>query len=207
MPDLAAPRDVASPYERSPAEGPLMQGEILSHVMQVKLAEGALDQGGEVTVGVEDHPLAIIVTQACDLDWDYKAREGIEINGKPVSDAKLVPNVLLLIVYEAAKIRAEVNSRIWERIRDNKDERYQFLEVAPPEADAAGEGLPEMCIDFKHCFTVPTAELYDRLGNDTRRRARLTVPFREHLSARLGYYLLRVGLPREHLSEPGLSGA
>jgi hypothetical protein len=184
-------------YEPSALTGALRQGEIVSDVIQVRLMIESLVPGAEPAIAEVRHPLAIIMTQDCDLDWDFKARQS---NG---SEGKRIPNVLFCEVIGATELRGRqgINSEIWKRISQNKDERYQFLQRILPDADAVGKGLPELGIDFKRYFTVPTEELYHRLIAQAHRRCRLLSPYLEHLSTRFGYYQFRVALPADHLSE------
>lgn len=63
-------------------------------------------------------------------------------------------------------------------------------------------GLPELGIDFKKIFTIPTDEIYQRIAlGQVKRRAVLVSPYLEHLSSRFAYFLSRIALPQEHLSE------
>ena len=62
----------------SPAEGALRQGEIITSVVdhQVSLETLQLPEGG-LRVDKRRHSHAIVLTQDCDLDWDYKAQRRI----------------------------------------------------------------------------------------------------------------------------------
>jgi hypothetical protein len=175
----------------------LRQGEILSILTQTELEIGSVgaDQGVRITKKV--HPLAIILSQDCDLDLDFKARNG------QVNDDKLLPNILFCEVITAAELKQSggMNSPIWGRVEKNKDERYQFLQKVEPADDAVGQGVDEMGIDFKRYFTIPTAEVYEQLKITTRRRCRLNSPYLEHLSQRFAQYLCRIALPLGHASE------
>ena len=187
-------------YAASSADEALRQGEILSDVIQFRLDITGL---GEFPVGDHArgskfmHPLVVVVSQDCDLDWDFKGRANLK-------SGKELPAVLLCEVNLATEIRnlPDVNSTIWTRIRANKDERYQFLERAPNNCDAQKAGLPEMALDFKRCFSIPTPELYLQVKNQAKRRCRLLSPYVEHLSHRLFYFHARIGLPADHFSEP-----
>ena len=141
-----------------------------------------------------EYPYAIVLSQACDLTQDFSSRQ----NGK-----SQLPDVLFCQLPTADALKAGCGgSDIWKRVKQNKDERYHFLEKVPIDSDAAGEGLPEMGIDFKRYFTLPTEEVYRwiELGQ-TKRRAVLCSPYLEHLSSRFAYFMSRVGLPRDHVSE------
>lgn len=182
--------------------GALRQGEILSDVVQPRptlesLRENVLN-GADLRVDEVRHPLAIVLTQDCDLDWDYKARQ-------PQAKAtKRIPAVLFCQVAPAAEVHAGAGgSDIWKRIQQNKDERYQFLQQVPGDQDALGAGLPELALDFKRYFTVQTDELYLRIElEQAKRRCRLLSPYLEQLSDRFFYFQSRIALPADHESEP-----
>jgi len=145
------------------------------------------------------HPLAVILTQDCDLEQDFKARQG------HVAADKQIPSLLFCEVATAEDLYGfvkQTNKKLWDRIRINKDERYHFLQKVEPGDDALGQGLPEMGIDFKRYFTIPTDELYRRVElSEAQRRCILQSPYLEHLSSRFAYYLSRVALPLDHVSE------
>jgi hypothetical protein len=153
--------------------------------------------GAHQVVQLVTHPLAIVMSQDCDLDWDFGARRA------GAAPAKQMPSVLFCEAIEAAVLRhsTDINSAIWSRIKINKDERYQFLQRVMPDEDALGEGLPELALDFKRYFTIPTDEVYQRLDFQAKRRCRLVSPYLEHLSSRFFAYQARVALPAEHQSE------
>jgi hypothetical protein len=185
-------------YEPS-ITGCLRQGEILTNVVQIRLDPASLNAPEDPVVDFFIHPFALIVSQDCDLDWDFKGRH------EERYAAKKIPSVLFCEVTTAAGLRgrSDINSTIWQRIRENKDERYHFLEKIESAQDAAGEGLPELGIDFKRYFSIPAEELYARIrSGQIKRRCRLVSPYAEHFSLRFAYYLARVALPLDHQSEP-----
>lgn len=185
-------------YLPSPPKGPLRQGEILSDIKQPILRSGS-PGSEEIVVDFIEHPYAIVVSQDCDLDWDYKARH------KEAKENKLMPSVLFCEVTTADNLRhgGSIDSGIWKRIRINKDERYHFLQTIPPEEDALLQGVPELGIDFKRYFTLCTDYVYGALTSSTaQRRCRLISPYLEHLSTRFAYYQFRIALPSDHESEP-----
>lgn len=183
-------------YEPSVLAGPLRQGEILCDLVQPKLkveTVGSL----EAEFVLQIHPYAIIVSQDCDLDWDYKARAATTTD-------KLIPSVLFCEVTTAASLRSSgIQSDIWKRIKINKDERYQFLQKVAEDEDVLQQGLSELGVDFKRYFTLPADEVYARIASkETKRRCRLVSPYLEHFSTRFAYYQFRVALPADHFSEP-----
>ena len=141
-----------------------------------------------------EHPYSIILTQDCDLYWDFDARrEG----NAAASQIKLVPSLLLCELSEENALRGVqgINSDVWRRIAQNSNERFHKLPEVPSEQDLQNEGLPSLVADFKRIFTVPTDELYTRVGASVRRRSVLTDPYLQHFSSRFGYFCLRVALP------------
>lgn len=184
-------------YQPSPLEGPLRQGEILCNVSQLSLIIDTIESS-EKKFANESHTYAIVVSQDCDLDLDHQARNGT------VAPDKQLPNILFCRVTTAEILRGSggVDSGIWKRVKINKDERYHFLQKVDPVEDALGEGLPELGIDFKRYFTIPTEEIYLRLKRaETQRRCCLLSPYLEHLSTRFAYYQFRVALPSDHVSD------
>ena len=168
----------------------LRQCEIISDVIQhVYRAE---------TKGVDEvpHPYTIVLSQDCDLLREFDAAE------------KQEPGLVLnsILVYEAEpwaflKPRLPAGRDIWKRIVQNKDERYQFLEAVPPELDLLAKGIPELVIDFRRYFTIPSRDMHRQCcgpSASARRRCRLDMPYREHLQCRAAFYMQRVMLPRGH---------
>lgn len=177
--------------------GPLRQCDILSGIVQYNPL--ASKNREPVRFNQVTHPFAIVLSQDCDLDWDYRAR----CNESP--QHKRIPNVLFCEAIEAEKLRGreDINSHIWRRITQNIDERYGFLEQVAAEHDACGEGIPELGIDFKRYFTLATPEIYSQVDHGVaKRRARLLSPYLEHLASRFMAFQARVALPRSHRQLP-----
>lgn len=175
----------------------LCQGEIVRGVIQAHLKiETIGSQAEEMTL--KDHPLAIILSQDCDLEQDHFSRT------RNQQQDKLIPNVLFCEMVTAQQLKASqgLNSSLWGRVAINSNERYHFFQRVPLEDDACDEGLEELGIDFKRYFTIPTDEVYQRLElGEIKRCSVLCSPYLEHLSSRFAFYLSRVALPTPHVSE------
>ncbi|OFV96271.1 MAG: hypothetical protein A3F68_09630 [Acidobacteria bacterium RIFCSPLOWO2_12_FULL_54_10] len=184
-----------STFMPSPTEGAFQQGEILTDVIQVHIRVETLAAGADdIELQEKNHPYAVVITQACDLDWDFKVQNGEQ--DQNLRELKLVPNILLCEVIDENTLRPKIRgSDIWKRIVGNQDERYHSFPPIKATADLLGQGLPALIVDFKRVFTIPSTELYRRLVLGLRRRAVLTNPFLQHFSSRFGYYCLRVALP------------
>ena len=178
---------------------PLRQTEILSNVLEIRQT---LDTFRSRAVPAEleriTHPLAVIMTQDCDLERDFFVRCLAPTVEVPAEG--LLPNVLLCPAVTVQELMALTpkGRDIWRRVKDNRDERYHVLQRVEASEDVFGRGLPAMGIDFKRYFTVPTDELYAQLELGANRRCVLASPYLEHLSTRFGYFLSRVALPRPH---------
>jgi len=187
-------------YTKS-TEGGLRQGELISDLTVLSVFDAETTDAAELIAEQITIPLAIVITQDCDLDWDFRNRS---CDGEKKPD-KEVPWIMFCEVSPAAEIRGLqfVNSGKWRSIKTNKDERFQFFESVPSSFDLREDGLAEMCLDFKRCFSMVTSSVYSQIRcGHANRRTRLTSPYLEHFSSRIFYYHSRVGLPADHMSEP-----
>lgn len=197
-------RPSAHIYRASPAvtKSCLRQGEIVSNISRFRIDPDTL---GSENLGVQFalHEFAIVLTQDCDLEQDFNVRSVGNLSDK------LLPNVLFCNLAKAEDLRGTpattgINSDMWKRISQNKDERYHFLQAVDGSCDAQQIGLPELGLDFKRYFTLPTDEIYHRIeSGEAKRRCVLASPYLEHLSSRFAHFLCRVALPEDHFSEPG----
>lgn len=174
----------------------LRQGEIISDLRKPLVKPGSW--ADNPIVDLEIQPYAMLITQDCDLEQDHRARQAGTRNDK------VLPCLLFCEVFSAEELfsRLERNSKIWNRIKINKDERYHYVQKCEETEDALGKGLPELGIDFKRYFTLNTEEVYQQTEDGVaRRRCKLTSPYLEHLSSRFAHYLSRVALPTDHHSD------
>jgi hypothetical protein len=112
------------------AECFLAQGEIISNLIHVHIELASLEKPPNRMVP-KIHPLAVILSQGCDLEQDYNSRQGI------VSPDKTIPTVLFCEVIEANVSRSLVKkSDAWNRIQINNDERYHFFQMVEPSFDS-----------------------------------------------------------------------
>ena len=185
-------------YRLSPQSSPLFQGEIVANLIQARLDVASIGPDRSPVVNLVTHPYAVVLTQDCDLEGDFMLRS------KQRQTGSLIPEILFCEVAEAEgfKSGADIKSDIWRRVRTNKDERYHYLRGVATEVDAAGRGTPDLALDFKRYFSIPTDEILRRLEIDElKRRACLEPPYREHLATRFFYYHSRVALPEGHFGQ------
>ncbi|NQE35189.1 hypothetical protein [Microcoleus asticus] len=191
-------------YQRSNKNTSLRQGEILTNVTQYNVDPAALSsEQPDISLSVNQitHPYAIVVTQDCDLDWDYKARAEKE-QSKP---DKFLNSVILCEISKAEEVRKSgnnMNRKEWELVSTQRHERFYFLEKIDVDYELQQQGLPELTVDFKRVFAIEAATLYYQLNNGmTLRRAILCSPYLEHFSRRYYSFHGRVALPAQYESE------
>jgi len=192
-------------YRASNDKEALRQGEILTGLIQVKpVASESSPNLDQIQFKRIVHPYAIIVTQNCDLDWDYSARQNRD---KP---NKLLNSILFCEVHTAQEIRSnktvQLNSADWNLVKSNRYQQYHFLEKIPLERESSQEGIPELTVDFKKIFAIDADFLYHQINNNNfaKRRAVLESPYLEDFSHRYHDFHGRVALPAQHESEKGV---
>lgn len=187
---MSETRETSPVYATAGLDRELRQGEIITGLSQY-----APDfTSGELEIVTTEHPYSVVLSQDCDLLWDFEAREK--------GDPPLLNGVLLYELWAGSEKSARLpGSDVWKRIKQNKDDRYHFLEAVPAALDLPGLGLPELVVDFKRYFTLAPGEIYRQVSaGETLRRCRLQMPYREHLQCRAGFYFQRVMLPVDHIS-------
>lgn len=192
-------------YQVSVKNSALRQVEILTEVIQFKPninQSSTLDIENQLFT-VITHPYAIVVTQDCDLDWDYKARENIKLTGG--KSAKLLNSILLCEIGTARSVRDNkdviTNRKDWELVESHRHERFYFFEEITPECDLEQVGLPELTSDFKKVFGIDAEYLYHQLNiGIAKRRSVLISPYLEHFSNCYHNFHRRVALPSPYKS-------
>lgn len=192
-------------YTVSTKGSALRQGEILTGVVQYKPKIDSITTPESNSIPFEKviHPYAIVVSQDCDLDWDYGARNNTREDKSKSS--KLLNSILLCEVDTARSIRDDknrhINSTEWNYINTNRHERYHFFQEIIPELDLEQSGLPELTLDFKRIFGIDAENLYYQVKNGiTKRRSILFSPYLEHFSTRYHFFHQRVALPSPIMS-------
>jgi len=183
----------AQTYAKSENDGALRQGEILSDFIQYQLDIDKLRAHEPLEVLQISHTLVIVLSQDCDLDQDYTRRQ----NGK--TDNLLASLLFCSVALNDDDFRHGIglNTKEWKKVLENREPRLHYLRVVPQADDTHNEGLPDLVVDFRQYFSVPTAEAY-LCAEAARRRCRLETPYAEHLSQRFFAYMGRVALPLDH---------
>lgn len=131
-------------YIPSAHDDRLRQGEVLSDLVEWNIV---FNDQGEAEADHVDHPFAVIVTQDCDLEQDYRARTDPEMKPQQRENG-LLAHVLVVVAanFEASKEKF-AGSDVRRRAHQNKDERYQFLAPGGPTEDLLGLGFPSLILD------------------------------------------------------------
>jgi hypothetical protein len=173
----------------------LYQGEIVEGLIQVRQSLETLGESGPLKLDEVVHPFAIVMTQDCDLEQEFRIRSGAR------EGTSALPNILFCEAITTTDLKGNVppGKDIWKRVIQNRDERYQCLESVPPSQDLLGKGIPCLGCDFKRYFTVCVDEVYRRIElKQITRRSRLITPYAEHLLSRFSIFQSRVPLPENH---------
>jgi len=189
-------------YQPSKKDFSLRQGEILTGVVQYNpVIEQISLELQELPFTPISHPYAIIVTQDCDLDWDYKARKNSS------NSAKILNSIVLCEIDTAEGIRNNtdgMNRKEWDLVVAHRHERFYFFEKISSKHEMEQEGLPELTADFKKVFGLDAATLYRQIElGIVKRRTVLISPYLEHFSRRYYSFHSRVALPFQYESEKG----
>lgn len=150
-------------------------------------------------------PMAVIVSQACDVN-----SMGEMVSGQGGKATKYMPAILMCPIYnvEVAK-KANHLSDVFTELRiskqdDQNDVLFNSGELSVAKKDwhyryhaltiqiAGKTVLENALIDFKHYFTVPAAYLIENRNN---RLFRLDSLFAEQITLKFSTYLSRVAIP------------
>ena len=190
-------------YRRALSTGALRQGEIVSNLIQARIRLETIG-AEELVVDETEHEYAVVVSQDCDLDWDWNARKNVD------KSAKFLSSVLFCEAKPADELAHGhgYGRKERDKLKQNRDERYQFLQEVERELDLLESGVPELVVDFKRYFSLPVDEVYARLEiRELKRRCLFNDPYLQHLISRFCYYQCRVALPEQHYSEPYIKPA
>lgn len=133
---------------------------------------------------------AVVMSQDCDINSDYICRKSHKNNNQSL------PTILICPAYNCASFCMGQHIQGWkmdtsvskEKLIKNEDfKRYHYLE------EDIDNSVPELAIDFKHFFALPTDFLYDNRKDHY--VATINELFREALSQRFAVFLSRFGLP------------
>lgn len=172
-------------------------------VKKARIGQGDIYRDLRVSLGAGEGSLfsefsfeyVVILSQDCDLEWDGEARKA---GLKRENDDKILDTILVAPAFPSEKftlgehiegknMRTVPRPELDKIKANNEKKRYHYLP-----SDSLGL-FPDMIVDFKMFFTVPSKSLYKiRTKNYV---ISLSELFREEISQRFSNYLARVALP------------
>lgn len=180
-------------YIKENKKDKISQGDIFQKFHYVRWAE--LVEGGILEEDFIEIPYFVVLTQSCDLEWDFKDRYKRSSEKRD----KFIQSILVCPAYVAESFKGgqhlesqslvmqDYHGKTWPLIKDNNNSRYHFLKKNEE------LGIPDLVIDFKQYYTIPTHILYKFYKQHY--VGSLMPLFREALSHRFAFYLSRIGLP------------
>ncbi len=169
----------------------ISQGDIFRNI---ECIEYVIEKKGIIEVSKIIFPLAIVLTQDCDLEQDSRNR------GKATQNTKLL-SVLVAPLYNAEHVflgehLSDLDLKM-EPINKNKSPGQGLMQNERPRYHYINfpQNIPLVAsvADFKHYFSVHVSYLESvRKKNFV---CRLSDLFREDVSQRFSAYLARIGLP------------
>jgi hypothetical protein len=146
-------------YSRSVAGTRLRQGEIIGKLPQSRITVESLrlvarwnpesaEPRPELVVDFAEHDLVIIITQDCDLEQDYDARQ--------TGSGKLA-DILFCDVHLADPFKQQLgkNMKEWKVIAENQSPRYHFLSRVDAAQDALGQAVASFSNGFQTSLFSP----------------------------------------------------
>ena len=177
----------------------ICQGDIFQNVRYNYIY---LEDDEGVNVIEFEFPMAIIISQACDVI----AMEDV-VNNKSGKPAKFMPSILMCPIYDKSASKSgdhikEAFSLLSLNIVEepiyfkddlktaDKDWHYRFHSLTIE--TGAEKVLENAIVDFKHYFTVPISYL---ISHKKDRLLRLDDLFAEQITLKFSTYLARVAIP------------
>lgn len=180
----------------------IKQGDVFEKVKYNYIDD---ERGENVTIIEYEFPLAIVISQACDVIYASDL-----ISNKEGAFTKFMPSVLMCPIYYDSMVRDSqhiinvinefkikpkdgnakrmYSTKEFDLAKEDYHYRYHVLNIE-------NEGkmiLEKSIIDFKHYFCVPISYL---LNNRKNRLYRLDDIFSEQITLKFSNFLSRVGIP------------
>ena len=167
----------------------------------IEFIEYVKEEGDSIEVSKIVFPLAMVLTQACDLQQDHSARKKIEMENRGNQDKYLI-SVIVAPIYNFEEFRMGTHldqlglmmdqkggrkRSTCSNIIKNENKRYHYLNFAQDVE------LVESVIDFKHYFTVTVN--YLNSIREEKYVCSIDSLYRELILQRFSNFLSRIGLP------------
>lgn len=167
------------PWYRPVEDSSLEQGDVLRGFQSVKIASPYVDViVGDVTVQIARYDV-IVLTQSCDLS------------------AGKVDNVFVCPLFTREKLGVDFPDLIKKNgEKDVSRGKWEGLYLIPP-CDLENLTHPSLVVNFRQVIASPF-EMVQSHAFTLPLRARLSPPYREHLSQAFARFVMRIGYPIDY---------
>ncbi len=181
----------------------ICQGDIYKDVQYSYISE---DNEDSIEIIEYTFPLAVVISQACDVDFMSRI---LEMHSGNVN--KFMPSILMCPIYDRDEaksmnhidaafqeldiVKERSDTALFNRKEGeviDKDWHYRFHALTVKEYSSKSVLLENALIDFKHYFTVPASYLFRNKAN---RLYHLESLFAEQITLKFSTYLSRVAIP------------
>ena len=173
----------------------IRQGDVFSDVEYV---ESIRESDGKIEIRKIQFPLVVVLTQDCDLMFDYQSRQipKSQNQNKQLISVIVAPMYNEMYVLDGSHLSElgmtmqsiRKDSTQHKAIRNNQNPRYHHLAVSD-----SISALQAQIIDFKHYFTINVSELEE--ARESNFVCKVRELHRESISHRFAFFLSRIGLP------------
>lgn len=167
------------------------QGDLYRDFLFLEYEDGSLE--------LKTSPFVFVLSQECDLKWDYEAHNGVKIKYN-----QFINSILCIPAYHSSDVMlgthmgenynmqdfGKPDGTPWKHVIQNSNPRYHFLRSQKVDEIK----FPELVIDFKHYYSIPR-DLFYSYKEKAEYMGRLDIPFRELVSQRFAYFVSRIGEP------------
>jgi hypothetical protein len=184
------------------SDGPIRQAELLTSVSEFQAIPDKEGNANEVATRRIEHPLAIVLSQDCDLEQDFNVRHPAEQPAPDREAAEASPaaltHILLCDAHEESELKKRLpdglGSKDFRRIAGNQNERYHRIDGA--DVGDTGVSIEPLFLDFRRHFSIPCPAIYEQFASGlSGRTARLPAYYLHDLNHRFYSYLARVAIP------------
>ena len=174
----------------------IKQGDIIK---EVECIQDFSLEGGQVKLETIVFPYILVLTQDCDLTWDFDNRNRQDSS----TQDKYLFSVIVVPLYNAEQFIAgehllEIGQRMQafsnkpnktdrKNLSNNENPRYHYLNFSDDMR------MPDLVADFKHYFTLNVKKVEKIKKSNL--VCSLPELYRELVSQRFSNYLSRIGLP------------
>ena len=173
-----------------PANGPLLQGEILTEIHEHRpVYPSGLPPPDGLSTQIHSirHQWMVVMSPLCDLEQDFKRVRFPQGRIEEPSvytdyqDTNTVSHVLLCDAYPADLVRQRfIGQRtLWQQVESNEHKRYHCLQEGKI-GDLETNQFPRLFLDFKRVLALPSVSLYEGIRLNQVKRVAVVPPIYVH---------------------------